>query len=73
MHRQGIGDDKGQRTQKIRSSGYETDSALYQWIAFNTNVITYDQSEDPVFGDISGFYSKYCREKTAYGDVYVPS
>ena len=62
--------DRGRK--KIRSSGYETDPALYQWIASNTNVITYDPSEDPVFGDISGFYSKYSREKTAYEDVYVP-
>ncbi len=43
--------DRGRK--KTRSSGYETDPALYQWIASNTNVITYDPSEDPVFGSIS--------------------
>ena len=47
--------DRGRK--KTRSSGYETDSALYQWIASNTNVITYDPSEDLVFGSISAHAS----------------
>ena len=57
---------------KVQASRYSIDWNLLTWLSQNSSFLTYDPSQDPLFGDVSEFYRKYSREATAYDDVYVP-
>ncbi len=57
---------------KIEAAGYEIDWDLLTWLSQNSTFLTYDPSQDPLFGDISEFYHRYSRGQTVYDDIYIP-